>query len=297
MAKRPSVFIVLLILFCAAGLIVWDIHHPGFFSTGGPAIQKRISYGFTLQNISGHLVEHAELRVTSPRPESPTQRLQKIHSSHPYEVERDCEGNVIFCYTFDKIPPHATRIITLKADLLMQAMQKRDPSGEDEVYLAEERFVEVDDPHIRRLARSLNSGGALATAENIFQWTVKNIRYASYVKKNRGALAALQTRQGDCTEMTQLFVALCRAAGVPARGVAGYHCPESGLIEPAQYHNWAEFYAEGGWRLCDPQRRVFMQETDDYVALKIIRHPTAARAYGFDRFHVVGDGVVGRMNF
>ncbi|MFZ0613062.1 MAG: transglutaminase domain-containing protein [Desulfobacterales bacterium] len=297
MAKRSSVFILSLILICTTVLIVWDIHRPGYFVTESPAILKRISYGFTIQNTSGHLVERAELRVNAPRSESPTQRLQEIYSSHPHDVEYDSEGNAIFCYTFDSIPPHATRIITLKADLLMRAVPLRGPNREDESCLAEDRFIEVNDPHIRDLARSLNTGGSLITAEKIFHWIVKNIRYTSYVKNNRGALVTLLARQGDCTEMMHLFVALCRAAGVPVRCIAGYHSPEGGVLEPAQYHNWAEFYAEGRWWLCDPQRRVFMQEADDYVALKIIRHSPAARAFEFDRFHVAGAGMVGRMQY
>ncbi|MFZ0133443.1 MAG: transglutaminase domain-containing protein [Desulfobacterales bacterium] len=297
MAKRSFVSVLYLILICSAGLIVWDIQHPGLFSANSPAILKRISYGLTIQNTSGHLVERAEIWVNTPRPESPAQRLQEIYSSHPHEVAYDSEGNVFFCYTFDRIPPHATRIITLKADLLMRAVPIRGPCGETAAFLDEERFIEVNDPDLQHLAGFLHAGGSLATAENIFHWIVKNIRYASYVKHNRGASATLQARKGDCTEMMHLFVALCRANGIPARGVAGYHCPEGGLIGPAQYHNWAEFYAGGGWRLCDPYRAVFMQEADDYVALKILRYSPVPRAFDFDRFHMTGAGMVGRMQY
>ena len=45
-----------------------------------------------------------------------------------------------------------------------------------------------------------------------------------------GVITALEKRQGDCAEMSAVFVALCRAAGIPARLVW------------VPNHNWAEMY-------------------------------------------------------
>ncbi|MFZ0241932.1 MAG: transglutaminase-like domain-containing protein [Desulfobacterales bacterium] len=295
MIKKSSLVILFFIFIVTAVLVVRDIRQSGFRKTRSPVLLKRIAYGFSIRNTSNHVVERAILRVHTPRPESSTQCLQEIHSSQPYDVEYDAEGNSVFRYTFDRIPPYATRIIAVKADLLMREAPRDGSGATKEFYLAEDRYVEVTNPQIRHLARSLKTGDSLTTAQNIFQWIVRNIQYASYVKNNRGALATLQTRQGDCTEMMHLFIALCRAGGVPARGIAGYRCPESCTLRPAQYHNWAEFYAEGRWRLCDPQRRVFMQEAEDYVAFKIIGDLSEAPALDFDCFRVAGADVAGRM--
>ncbi len=60
--------------------------------------------------------------------------------------------------------------------------------------------------------------------------------------------AARQSGFYDCRMMAALFVALCRAAGMPARRLAGY------VIEPegVGFHNWAEVWLEEtGWMPVD----------------------------------------------
>lgn len=61
----------------------------------------------------------------------------------------------------------------------------------------------------------------------------------------------LRDPRGDCTERTRLFVALCRAAGIPARTVEGlaWAGDESGSFGP---HTWAEVALAGKWVPVDP---------------------------------------------
>jgi transglutaminase-like putative cysteine protease len=58
---------------------------------------------------------------------------------------------------------------------------------------------------------------------------------------------ALEARAGDCNELTVLFVALARAAGRPARPVAGLLRRDGRFY----YHAWAEVYL-GDWVPVDP---------------------------------------------
>src|SRR2546426_3966679 len=62
-----------------------------------------------------------------------------------------------------------------------------------------------------------------------------------------GALRALEARLGDCNEHAVLYVALARAAGLPARTAAGL-VPVHGRF---YYHAWAEVYL-GDWVAVDP---------------------------------------------
>jgi transglutaminase-like putative cysteine protease len=295
MLKRPALLILVTLLTGSTITIIFHTQNLDLFSSDSSTHLKRISYRFVVQNTSNHVVNRAELWVNAPVAETSSQRVTKITSSHLYDVEGDDIGNLIFHYTFDNLPPYASRIITIRADLLMRERPLRSVQGNNEVYLVEEPFIETDDPQIRHLAVSLKAGNSLATAEKIFRWITDNIRYVGYVKNHHGARQALQAKKGDCTELMYLFVALCRAAGVPARGIAGYHCPESAALDPSQYHNWAEFYAEGRWQLSDPQKRVFMQQAADYVALRVIRRLPEAPFFDFDRFEVAGEGVTARI--
>jgi len=61
------------------------------------------------------------------------------------------------------------------------------------------------------------------------------------------ALAVLRTLRGDCNEHAQLYVALARAIGIPARVVAGVMLVNGRF----HYHVWAEVFL-GDWVAVDP---------------------------------------------
>jgi hypothetical protein len=61
------------------------------------------------------------------------------------------------------------------------------------------------------------------------------------------ALQVLSARRGDCNEHTQLFLALARAAGIPARSASGL----AYLGGKFYYHAWPEVYL-GSWVAVDP---------------------------------------------
>ena len=72
------------------------------------------------------------------------------------------------------------------------------------------------------------------------------------------ALEVLRTRVGDCNEHAALYVALSRAAGVPARIATGLVHMEGAFY----YHAWAEVYLEqadgrGSWLPADPTLNQF----------------------------------------
>jgi transglutaminase-like putative cysteine protease len=113
-------------------------------------------------------------------------------------------------------------------------------------------------------------------ARAIYEWTVENT-YRNPTTRGCGvgdvkAMLENKVLGGKCADLNALFVALCRAAGVPARDVYGVRVVESprgyksmgklGDITKAQ-HCRAEFYAQGiGWVPVDPAdvRKVVLEE-------------------------------------
>jgi transglutaminase-like putative cysteine protease len=113
-------------------------------------------------------------------------------------------------------------------------------------------------------------------ARAIYDWVVENTERNP---KTRGcgvgdvkAMLETGTLNGKCADLNAMFVALCRAAGVPARDVYGVRVTASprgfksmgrpGDITKAQ-HCRAEFYAQGiGWIPVDPAdvRKVVLEE-------------------------------------
>jgi len=91
-------------------------------------------------------------------------------------------------------------------------------------------------------------------AKKIFDWMQQNITYTSmleYATVPNHSAWCLKYKQGDCGTQALLFIALCRAVGVPARWQSGWSV-EPGNID---MHDWAEFYVEPyGWLRSDPSR-------------------------------------------
>lgn len=64
--------------------------------------------------------------------------------------------------------------------------------------------------------------------------------------------ATLAAKQGSCRDFAVLYVAACRAVGIPARFVSGYRIRESDG-RGRELHAWAEAWIPGaGWRGFDP---------------------------------------------
>ncbi len=257
----------------------------------GYPIARHVQYSITLQNESNRLLETAELWVHAPVNQTATQRLENLRTSHPYALIADDRGNQAAYFVFHSLPPYDTKIVSVEADLTLSAMPNPLPAQNLDVFLKPERFIESDDPAIGRLAQTLRAATPLETAGNIFHWVAGNIRYAGYLPNDRGALYAFKNRQGDCSEFAYLFAACCRASGIPARVIGGYVCDADTILNPANYHNWAEFYVNGVWRVADPQRRVFMRDSSQYVAMQVLGDRPGNPLGETHRFHSSGDGI------
>ncbi|MCC6444693.1 MAG: DUF3108 domain-containing protein [Armatimonadetes bacterium] len=119
-------------------------------------------------------------------------------------------------------------------------------------YLKPEARIESDDPEIKTLARQLakETDDAWQAASKLADWVFRNVRY-----KITGASArqALRSREGDCGPHTFLTIALCRAAGIPARMVGGAMYSPTILGGSFGQHYWVEVWiGRDGWVPLDP---------------------------------------------
>lgn len=105
----------------------------------------------------------------------------------------------------------------------------------------------AEPPEIAALAAELASGLAPPAAMEAFAaWIGANIADKN-LDVTPSAAAILALRAGDCSERAELFAALCRARGTPARRVAGLLWQGDGL----RAHAWCEVRLDG-WREIDP---------------------------------------------
>jgi transglutaminase-like putative cysteine protease len=84
----------------------------------------------------------------------------------------------------------------------------------------------------------------------------------------------LEARSGACRDLAVLLIDACRAAGVAARFVSGYHLDDDERSHH-EMHAWAEvFVPGGGWRGYDPTQGLAV--TDRHVAVAAAADPADA---------------------
>src|SRR5438093_8743825 len=115
-------------------------------------------------------------------------------------------------------------------------------------WLAPAPLIQSDDPRVQAQARLIvgREQDPARAARRIAAWVRAHVERRSTAALP-SAVQVLEARVGDCNEHAVLFVALARAAGLPARTVAGL-VPVDGRF---YYHAWAEVYL-GDWVAVDP---------------------------------------------
>lgn len=108
-------------------------------------------------------------------------------------------------------------------------------------YLGNSPFINVGTKDVRRIVNEINQQNPLTEwkkIEMLYDWVRDNIAYEQGQLKS--VTDALKDRTGDCEEMTSTFVALCRAARVPARVVwIPNHCyPEFYMQDQDGHGHW-----------------------------------------------------------
>ena len=105
---------------------------------------------------------------------------------------------------------------------------------------------------IKTKARQLTSGCSttLQKARAIFNFVKNNISYKYYENSLYGASQTLANGRGNCCDMANLIVSLCRASGIPARYSHGQHCHF--YISGNYYgHVWAQILIGKNWYAAD----------------------------------------------
>lgn len=115
-------------------------------------------------------------------------------------------------------------------------------------WLEAQPLIQSGDPRVRTVAHEIlgDEPDPARAAERLTHWVAGHTRKEATAGLPN-AVRVLGQGRGDCNEFTVLYVALARAAGLPARPVAG-------LLDVGgrfYYHAWPEVYL-GGWVAVDP---------------------------------------------
>ena len=114
--------------------------------------------------------------------------------------------------------------------------------------LRAEPLLQSEDWQIVKLAARIAEGESdpRIVAQRLNQWVHDSLKKEITVGIPN-ALQVLNARRGDCNEHTQLYLALARASGIPARSAAGLAYVDGKFY----YHAWPEVWL-GRWVAVDP---------------------------------------------
>ena len=154
-------------------------------------------------------------------------------------------------------------------------------------FLQPSRALQSDAPEIvkQALAITAHCETPADKAAAIHDWVYKNLVKAMTVSLP-SALDVLKSRRGDCNEHTYLYVALARAAGLPAKILVGVAYAEGQFY----YHAWPAVFT-GRWVEMDP---TWGERSVDatHIALvqgELMEQMKLARILGKLRIEVLGE--------
>ena len=118
-----------------------------------------------------------------------------------------------------------------------------------EQYLADADKYRIHDPFIQQTVREVagDATNPYVVARKLYEFLIGRINY-QMVGGWDIAPTVIRRGTGSCSEYTFAYVALCRAAGIPARYVGSLVLRGEDASVDTAFHRWAEIYLPGvGW--------------------------------------------------
>ena len=223
--------------------------------------------------------------VTIPVPQQwPEQTVRVVNEEFSSQVRKISERSVSGTATqmLVEIPTlrsgdeaYALRVYEIEKRAILapeETDQYRIPPKIDRVlkpFVGTSPFIETRHSKIRNLSREIlteaEGSSDWEKVEAIYDRVREKVKYKNGPLK--GALQALRDGDGDCEELSSLFIALCRAGKIPARTVwVPDHCYAEFYLEDAE--------GEGHWFPCQPagsrafgemlEQRPILQKGDNF---------------------------------
>lgn len=180
-------------------------------------------------------------------PDTHSQRVELIElTPWPEAMRVDADGNLLATYSL--LPLEETQIRSTARITVGTNPEYPEPQLEGLTTTESEYWQLPQSSTLPSVPSSINS------------FVVESIEYRYPLDGERkGAQTALQNQAGVCQEYTDVFIALARTAGIPARRHVGYAYVAGDETRPLGLgpdilHVWPEYYSvsEDRWKFADP---------------------------------------------
>lgn len=261
----------------------------------------RTTFTFNEKLVPGSNTTLVKLTVLLPQTLRYRQKILNIRYSHQPLKIYNANGNKYAYFEIKNLKEPVTVKVNVDAELykydlnIAKTLPQKDFADKQSLqeYLKEEPALEFSNPLIQSAANSINGANDLDTIQKIFDFTAKTIKFGGYNPVSVGAIKAITDKVGDCTEFSDLFVALCRAKGIPARVIYGYTTSWSDTPK----HAWVEAYTKQyGWVPFDPtvgrnDLSRFSNMANKYIYLSYYRNDNNLLGYYYASYYYYGSPI------
>ncbi|MDQ5951686.1 MAG: hypothetical protein QG639_967, partial [Patescibacteria group bacterium] len=217
-------------------------------------------YSMTLRyNLENNSTGASLSQIALP-PDTSFQRVNYLSlEPPPKEVKTDEDGNWLATY---ELPPNTAQTVYLQTDVLVTL----DPLTTVPVihpaafHTEDKKYWESNNNQIKEILAGKDS------VQELYGYVVDNLNYsydtvqADSINRRLGAIEALrEPDKAVCQEFTDLFIALARANGTPARRLTGFAYTQNPSLRPLSLeqdilHAWPEYYnyEKNIWKPVDP---------------------------------------------
>jgi transglutaminase-like putative cysteine protease len=235
--------------------------------------QYDVHQQLTIVNEGPGQPEKQNIWVALIRTFSPYQAVQSMQvSPGGYTLVTDEYGNRYAEFDFSGQPAGTTQTIRIDYRVTVNELAYDLSICKGQLlndFTQPELHIESANPQIVALAGKLSKGQGTVCQQvrAFYDYIGTNLVY-TYNGANWGAQAALGPMGSDCTEYTDLLIALSRAHGIPARYFEGLLYLDKDTTALAQIeHAWPDVYMPAaGWVALDPTLGRSLVDRDTYFA-------------------------------
>ncbi|MEW5806958.1 MAG: transglutaminase domain-containing protein [Acidobacteriota bacterium] len=197
--------------------------------------------------------------------DSQTVEGEIIFDPKPDEILTDRWGQKIAHYRYKDLPAPSikeakmkirAKVYSITYFIFPEKVGSLDdiPREIKEKYLVDDEKYMINDPIIRKAASDavVDEKNPYWIARKIYNYCIEHLQYERTGGWNV-APAVLKRGNGSCSEYTFVYIAMCRAAGLPARYVGSVVVRGDDASMDDVFHRWVEVYLPNyGWVPVDP---------------------------------------------
>ncbi len=229
---------------------------------------QQVEFIHQVRNYGPDTVKTLDAYVAIPQDRNSQELLDAVRFvPEPTAIIADKWGQEVAYYRLDDLGPTDIATVTMYASARLYQIQyyifpdrvgtlEEVPADIRDRYLADDAKFDLQNPVIQEAVQAAvgDRTNVYWIARRIYNYVLSRVEYELSGGWNV-APAVLERGTGSCSEYSFVYIAMCRAAGVPARYAGSVVIRGDDASWDDVFHRWVEVYLPGyGWVPVDPSR-------------------------------------------